>query len=323
MPGSTPWPYDADGYLWAAGQWPGAYTGAPCTSVVQSPFLNSRSVTSCGDPFARKLPAGPATPQALEGFAGNDWDMVNAVLPLANGGFAVAGTTRSRNLPITSGAIRPAKDRTLCTTWSSPTAQSANACADGFIATFGVPPSIDTLQVLHGGSQMPGPLAPGELVVLQHSDLIKDDNAIVNFDEIQVPVLSSTSGRALAAMPYAVAGRTRITVTFQNLIANIDIGELIPSVFGIVNADGLVNGFAKPGSIVALFGTGIPADVQVWVGGLAADVQYAGPAPGMPASVQQLNFKVPDLPSGSQQVFLATGTILVTSQSGVNLTVAR
>ena len=55
-----------------------------------------------------------------------------------------------------------------------------------------------------------------------------------------------------------------------------------------------------PGDIVALWGTGMgdatPDQVRVLLGGHAAPVLYAGPAPGFPG-VDQVNFQVPDDPA--------------------------
>ncbi len=57
---------------------------------------------------------------------------------------------------------------------------------------------------------------------------------------------------------------------------------------------------AHPGDIVALWGTGMgdatPDQVRVLLGGHAAQVSYAGPAPGLPG-VDQVNFQVPDDPA--------------------------
>ncbi len=72
-----------------------------------------------------------------------------------------------------------------------------------------------------------------------------------------------------------------------------------------LNQDGTVNGPNNPArwaSVVAVFGTGpLPASVPVFVGGVRATVEYAGPAPGAVPGVKEINFRLPsygDLPPG-------------------------
>ena len=97
-----------------------------------------------------------------------------------------------------------------------------------------------------------------------------------------------------------------------------------------INQDGTLNSTAHPappGSILAFWATGLgqtnPAGVdgqvqnniaaqyltgvKVTVGGLPANVQYAGPAPGF-AALSQINIQIPSVSSGAQPLQVLMGT---------------
>jgi uncharacterized protein (TIGR03437 family) len=109
-----------------------------------------------------------------------------------------------------------------------------------------------------------------------------------------------------------------------------------------VNQDGTQNGAANPaaaGSVLSLYATGegqtLPAGldgklaaaplpqpvaaVTVAIGGVAAEVSYAGGAPGLIAGVMQVNVVVPAGVSGTVPVVLTVGG--VDSQDGVTVAV--
>jgi uncharacterized protein (TIGR03437 family) len=123
----------------------------------------------------------------------------------------------------------------------------------------------------------------------------------------------------------------------------------VPGQVACLNQDGSVNGPTNPaaqGSEVAIFLTGlgmtvppgvdgsvtsIPATgvsglpmptstVLVYAGGKAARVVYAGAAPDLVSGVMQVNFIVPAV-SGTVPVFVAAGSDVVSSQSGVAISV--
>jgi uncharacterized protein (TIGR03437 family) len=108
------------------------------------------------------------------------------------------------------------------------------------------------------------------------------------------------------------------------------------------NQDGTRNGTASPapaGSVLSLYATGegqtspagvdgklaaVPlpqplAAVTVTLGGVAAEVRYAGGAPGLIAGVMQVNVVVPGGLAGAVPVVLTVGG--VASQGGVTVAV--
>jgi len=172
----------------------------------------------------------------------------------------------------------------------------------------------------------------------------------VTFDNIVAPLLYVSATQINAIVPYAVAGRssTRMVVSYKrgsSSAVSLAVAEAAPGLFvidsngqgAVVNEDGSVNGPDTPavkGRAVVMFGTGegttnpfgtdgriIPADVselkrpvlpvKVTIGGVPAEVQYAGSAPGMVSGAMQLNVVVPeDAPSGSAvPIVITVGSI--------------
>jgi uncharacterized protein (TIGR03437 family) len=111
----------------------------------------------------------------------------------------------------------------------------------------------------------------------------------------------------------------------------------------ILNQDNTTNGTqngAQPGSIVSIYATGegvtAPASLEgaivspnaltkpvlpvtATIGGITAEILYAGSAPGMPAGLIQINARIPaGVPVGAAApVVLTIGS--ATSQSGVTV----
>jgi uncharacterized protein (TIGR03437 family) len=168
--------------------------------------------------------------------------------------------------------------------------------------------------VVNAASNLPGPVAPGELVVLYGTGLAGVQTVL--FNGTAGPLLYTTSGQAGAAVPYAVSGGT-VQVVAQSAGTSsapvaVSVAPTAPGVFtadgsgrgqaAAVNQGGTPNGTAAPasaGSVISLFVTGegqtspagidgktagsvLPAPlapVSVAIGGTPATVQYAGAAP--------------------------------------------
>ena len=181
----------------------------------------------------------------------------------------------------------------------------------------------------------------------------------VLFDGVAAPLIYVSAAQTSAIVPYAVAGKasTQVQIEFRGSrsgAVTLPVAAAAPGVFtlessgrgqgAILNQDASVNGAANPaakGSVVVLFCTGegqtdppgtdgkLAADVfpkprlpvSVTIGGLPAEVLYAGAAPGLVAGVLQVNAKVPNgVASGNAvPVLLTVGN--TTSPAGVALAV--
>ena len=177
-----------------------------------------------------------------------------------------------------------------------------------------------------------------------------------SFDGALAPVLFASAGQINAIVPFAVAGKasTQAQVTFNGgtvVALSLPVSAAAPGLFildssgqaAVLNQDFRVNSSANPaekGSAVMLYATGagqtdppgvdgkitrgdlaVPAlPVSVSIGGLPADILYAGAAPGLVAGALQVNARIPDnAPSGATGVTLRIGG--APSQPGATLAI--
>ena len=182
----------------------------------------------------------------------------------------------------------------------------------------------------------------------------------VLFDGVPAPLLYSSVGQVAAVVPYAVDGKTGTQIQVKNGSLSTDSLALPvtpsgPSIFSVnltgqgpaavLNQDGLtVNSSASPaarGSVISIYATGegqtdpggvdgalatgstLPKPklpVKVTVDGIAAEVQYAGAAPGNVAGLFQVNVKIPAGASiGDVPIAIQVGN--ATSQPGMTIAV--
>ncbi len=180
----------------------------------------------------------------------------------------------------------------------------------------------------------------------------------VLFDNIPAPLVYVTATQASAIVPYEVAtqqttqmvvvrnGQSTQPITLQVSAASPALFTAAASGSGqaaAVNQDGTLNGpqaGAPPGAIVALYATGegqtnpggvngrlaasvVPqpsAPVSVKIGGVDAEVTYAGAAPQAVAGLLQVNVRIPPaVKPGLNSVVLTVGA--ASSRSDVTLTV--
>jgi len=178
----------------------------------------------------------------------------------------------------------------------------------------------------------------------------------VLFDGIAAPLLFVQSDQVNAVVPYETAGQTatHVQVEYQGTQSPavlFPVADTSAAIFtadssgqgqGIVlNEDGSLNSPAnpaRPGSVIAMYATGsgqtdppsvtgqvasnvapkplLP--VTVFVGGLSAQVLFAGAPPGSSTGVLQVNTRIPDtVGSGVFPISLVVGS--EASQSGVTL----
>jgi uncharacterized protein (TIGR03437 family) len=182
----------------------------------------------------------------------------------------------------------------------------------------------------------------------------------VLFDNIPAPLLYVQDRQASAIVPYAVAGtrETGIEVQYKGARSSavrVAVAASVPGIFtadstgrgagAILNQDYTLNSALNPaekGSVVLIYGTGegetdpqvadgrlataeaLPRPklpVSVKIGGIEAEVLYAGAAPGQVVGLLQVNARVPaGAPSGNTvPVVLTVGA--ASSQPGVTMAV--
>jgi uncharacterized protein (TIGR03437 family) len=183
--------------------------------------------------------------------------------------------------------------------------------------------------------------------------------ARVFFDGVAAPMVYASSQQASAIVPYVLAGRlnTRLQVSYQGAMSNaveLRVVDATPAIFtidssgagqgAILNQNFSVNGTNNPaarGSVVMIYATGegqtspggqdglvtgsvlrrpvLP--VTVTIGGVAAEVLYAGSAPGLVSGVIQINARVSEVVAAGNAVPVVFSIGGVQSQAGVTMAV--
>ncbi|MDR3702790.1 MAG: hypothetical protein P4L56_24300 [Candidatus Sulfopaludibacter sp.] len=163
--------------------------------------------------------------------------------------------------------------------------------------------------------------------------------AEVRFDGVPAPLFYAQAGQINAQVPYTVAGAssTHVELFYQNQSTgsvDVPVAAAAPGLFpAVVNQDGNTNSRAAPaprGTVVTLYATGdgltnganiagLPsappyatpaAPVTLSIGGVTAQLLYAGSAPGL-VGLLQLNAVVPGgfVPPGQAVVTLTVGAV--------------
>jgi uncharacterized protein (TIGR03437 family) len=159
----------------------------------------------------------------------------------------------------------------------------------------------------------------------------------VHFDGVPAPIFYAQAGQVNAQAPYTIAGQstTHVEVLYQGQTvgkADVTVAAAAPALFPtVLNPDGSLNGASNPapqGSILTFFATGegltnganvtgqpasapypqpvLPASITI--DGAAAQLLYAGEAPGV-VGMLQVNALIPTgTASGGVNVVLTVGT---------------
>ena len=164
----------------------------------------------------------------------------------------------------------------------------------------------------------------------------------MTFDGIPAPLISVQSEQVVCIAPFALAGRTAATVQVESggSLSNairVPVTPTAVAILAVVNQADTANSEdrpAAPGSVITLYVAGLgptdpptadgtingagsappKASVTVQINGwLSGDILYYGPAPGQPAGITQINFRIPESIPGigawpAKQYFLVVGT---------------
>jgi uncharacterized protein (TIGR03437 family) len=207
------------------------------------------------------------------------------------------------------------------------------------------PVSPGKIVVIYGARLGPSQLIQNEPKSGQISTELS--GTTVSFNNFAAPILYTSATQVAAVVPYAVSGSAaRATVTYQGQVSadfTVPVATTAPNLFtsnqagwgqaAAINAvDGTVNtpvNAVKIGGYISLYVTGegqtLPAGVDgklaaseaahpvlpvtVTVGGIQAQVQYAGGVPGQVAGLSQVNVQIPSgvQPGGYVPVILEVG----------------
>jgi uncharacterized protein (TIGR03437 family) len=186
--------------------------------------------------------------------------------------------------------------------------------------------------VLNGASLLPGPIAPGELIMIMGAAIgsVSSPGGIT-FNGFPAPMLYAAADQVNAVVPFGIAGLSTATLNIASpsgtpASLSLLVASSAPAIFteggsgvgqgAILNQDSTRNSPDNPaerGSIIVFFATGagqtnppgidgsIPATVlpnpllpvSVQIGGAAAEILYAGAAPEQISGVLQVNCQVP------------------------------
>lgn len=194
------------------------------------------------------------------------------------------------------------------------------------------PSAITIPDAVNGASLLPGPVAPGMLLLLRNTGLeaaVPADLTVLA-GVFPARVLSAGSNGILIFVPPQISGASSISlsVIYKGTLAAtipLSVAGAAPGLFATIgNEDESVNSASQPaarGSLIALYGTGLGdygSSATVSLGGYDAEVVYAGPVQGYPG-LFQINAHVPAgyLPSGNLSVIVSAGQ--ASSQAGVTV----
>jgi uncharacterized protein (TIGR03437 family) len=182
----------------------------------------------------------------------------------------------------------------------------------------------------------------------------------VLFDGVAAPLIYTQAGQVSVVVPYEISGEsaTQVQVVYQGQTSNLvsmPVSSVMPGIFtsdasgqgpgAIVNQDGTLNSTGNPasvGSVVSVYATGegqtdpqgvdgklaaspepqpVTQPVTATVGGIPAQVQYAGGAPTLVAGVLQVNILVPQAVAAGGSLAIQINIGGSSSQGNVTLAV--
>jgi len=152
------------------------------------------------------------------------------------------------------------------------------------------------------------------------------------FDGVAAPMIYTSAGKASAIVPYSVAGKTTTIATFEynGLRSDPVVLPVLPAAPGFLSVDFSVlygtgaGTFKTPPVDGAVIGVPLPefaATLSLKIGGVDAELLFAGPAPGLVSNVFQINARVPDGVALSDKVAIAMRSGSIESPLGTTIAV--
>ena len=229
-----------------------------------------------------------------------------------------AGAAGSVTIPVVLTVVA-APSTTTTTTPPTTTTTTPPPTTTPPTTTTPTTPKVVINSVVNAATFNSTPLVAGSLGTLMGTGFA-GKNVSVTFDGMPATLLYTGANQINLQVPAAVASKNSSTmvVTVDGNSSDpvqVSLAPAAPAVFsnGILNQDNSLNAAAKParpGDILQVFATGIPAGaaVTVQIGGQANLLPlYAGVAPDVPG-VQQVNVAVPNGVSGTSPLIVCATT---------------
>ena len=245
-----------------------------------------------------------------------------------------------------TGAANPSGSATATVVMSGPQRVTAS-----FQSTRPAPPQIGG--VLNGGSFLQGQAAPNSILSLFGTNLSCTPTPQVLVNGVQAPVLFSSGTQINFVIPASLGSTGNATLQVvcngvSSQAGTLALSPANPAIFtltetgtgqgAVLNQDYTANGAQSPaslGSYIFVYGTGFgdlsPAGsdglqhlalpVTASIGGVPAQVTYAGEAPGFTSGLQQINILIPENAPVGLTVPIQLFVNGVSTQSGVSIAI--
>jgi uncharacterized protein (TIGR03437 family) len=181
-----------------------------------------------------------------------------------------------------------------------------SAPSQPFQVVIGTPvPAFTSASVVNAASFAGGPVAPGEIVSIFGTNLTGN----VTFDDTPATLVFASTTQVNVTVPYSVSGTTTVLQMGASSV-QLQVASSAPGIFAAASAgDGIVVLYAT--GCGALTNDDLPRcalPVSVTLNGEAAQVLYAGIAPGLVQGANQINLQLPDgITSGALTIIVTAG----------------
>lgn len=217
--------------------------------------------------------------------------------------------------------------------------------------------SFPAVSLVNAASLQPGPISPGEIVAIFGGAGLSATSS-VQIGGASAPLLYVGPGQVNAIVPLGLDTSTDASLELLTPLwsmgpISLPTAAVSPALFtqaangtgpgAILNQDYSLNSFSNPapaGSIIMLYGTGFgplvppaadgqtatgPAQtamsVTASIGGIPAEVLYAGAAPGLIAGVVQINVQIPQNAPSSPAAPVSLGVGSAVTPAGVTVAI--
>lgn len=318
--------------------------GSSVRNAVYLPFVpTGLDVDSAGNAYLLGEGPVPTTEGAFESSA-NDTENSVAIAKIAPDGQILGATYQGVTAANSAGGIAVERDGSVAVAGLIDTSVSQGAIAL-LVENF-----FPAVTIENSASYVANTAVAGEEIAIQGYGLGPATGVVsaqvnslggvqVYFDSFSAPIIYAQANQINVQVPWEIAGQTstQVRIVYNGVEAGsvtVPVGDALPGVFYITNADGSFNSASNPahaGDLVSIFGTGggamnppgvtgqswplaplsfLTQTVSVTVAGEAAAVAYAGSAPTLDSGFFQINLRLPaDLTSAARSLCVVIGGV--------------